>query len=252
MPSKFSSLSASIAFGLSLAFSAQAQDVEKQPSWEMQKEAEFIARATGETVENTLRQLQLENDIAEQQISLKLREEFRDRLTGISISHEQGTRLVVLLKGDGKVPERVLQINGNTLIVDFRAGYSHTKTELQDALRNKRKDLAAEFPELAASSIQERKGEIVLYVLKNDSNNIEHMTMRAKEILGVPVRIEELASRLIPQSVKGGGTLNIGCTTGFTVKQKYGTTRGVLSAAHCTGYLVTYSDGNGPGAFLLS
>jgi len=30
MPSKFSSLSASIAFGLGLAFSAQAQDVEKQ------------------------------------------------------------------------------------------------------------------------------------------------------------------------------------------------------------------------------
>jgi len=65
MKSKILTLSASAALGFCWAFSAHAQDAKKQPSWEQQKEAEFIARATGETVENTLRQLQLENDIAE-------------------------------------------------------------------------------------------------------------------------------------------------------------------------------------------
>jgi len=245
MKSNICSLSASILLSLSWACAAQAQHV-------LQKEAEFIARATGETVENTLRQLQLENDIAEQQISIKLREEFKERLTGISIDHKNGSRLLVLLKGSEKVPERILQINGNTLIVEFRVGYSYSKMELQEALQRNRKNLALEFPEMNASSIQERSGEVVLYVLKNKANNIESMTARAKEILGVPVRIEELSSRLVPQSVKGGGNMNINCTTGFAVKQKYGTTRGVLSAAHCTGYWVTYHDGSSSGVFLQS
>jgi len=89
MKSKILALSASAALGLGWAFSAHAQDAKRQPSWERQKEAEFIARATGETVENTLRQLQLEDDIAKQQISIKLREEFKERLTGISIDHKK-------------------------------------------------------------------------------------------------------------------------------------------------------------------
>jgi len=109
-----------------LVFSALAQDAKKQPFWEQQKEAEFIARATGKTAENTLRQLQRENDITEQKISIKLREEFKERLTGISIDHKKGSRLIVLLKGDEKVPEITLQVNGNELIVEFRVGYSHT------------------------------------------------------------------------------------------------------------------------------
>jgi len=76
------------------------------------------------------------------------------------------------------------------------------------------------------------------------------MTARANKILGIPVRIKEISSRLVPQAIRGGATINIGCTTGFTVRQKYGATRGVLSAAHCEGYWLTYSDGNGPGALL--
>jgi len=106
MRSKIFLLPANIALGLGLAFPAQAQDAKTLLHEALKKDAEFISRAMGETVENTLRQLQLENDIAEQQVSIKLREEFQERLTGISIDHKQGSRLIVLLKGNEKVPER--------------------------------------------------------------------------------------------------------------------------------------------------
>jgi len=52
--------------------------------------------------------------------------------------------------------------------------------------------------------------------------------------------------------VRGGGGMNIACTTGFSVQQKHGTTRGVLTAAHCSGNYVTYYDGNSSSAVLLS
>jgi len=253
MKSKTLALVASAALGFGLASSAHAQDAKKQPSWERQKEAEFIARATGETVENTLRQLQLENDIAEQKISIKLREEFKERLTGISIDHKKGSRLIVLLKGDEKVPERTLQVNGNELIVEFRAGHSYTIAEIKHAIDGKIMALDEAFPGIDGLYIEQRTGMVVLHILKDDSNNIEFMTKRAQEILGVPVRIEEISSRTELQAVRGGATINIGCTTGFTVKKKYGTMRGVLSAAHCTGYWVTYHDDNSTqGVFLQS
>jgi len=199
MQSKFSSLSAGIAFGLALSFSSQAQDAKTLHYEALKKDAEFISRATGESHENTLRQLQLENDIAEQKISIKLREEFKERLTGISIDHKKGSRLLVLLKGDEKVPERILQINGNVLLVDFRSGYSHTNAELRTILLSKDKELAEAFPGLNGSFTDEQTGEIVLDILKEDSNNIESMRMRAKEILGAPVRINEVASPMVLQ-----------------------------------------------------
>jgi len=202
MQSRLFSLFKNIALGLGLAFPAQAQDAKTLFHEALKKDAEFISRATGETVENTLRQLQLENDIAEQKISINLREEFRDRLTGISINHEQGSRLIVLLKGNEKVPERVLQINGNTLLVDFRPGYSHTHAELQAVLQGKGKELAEAFPGLDGSFADERTGEIVLHILKDDSNSTELMRMRAKEILGAPVRIDEVSSRMELQQAR--------------------------------------------------
>jgi len=181
-----------------------------------------------------------------------LREEFKERLTGISIDHKKGTRLIVLLKGDEKVPERILQVNGKKLVIEFRAGHFYTKSEIENALRGKDKELDAAFPGIDGSFVDQQAGMAVLHILKDDSNDIEAMAERAKEILGVPVRIEEVSSRIELQAVRGGATMNIGCTTGFTVKQKYGVTRGVLSAAHCTGYWVTYHDGGSLGVFLQS
>jgi len=200
MHSKFFSLSASIAFGLTLSFSSQAQDAKTLHYEALKKDAEFVSRATGESYENTLRQLQLESDIAEQKIPIKLREEFKERLTGISIDHKKGSRLLVLLKGDEKVPERILQINGNALLVDFRSGYSHTNAELKTIFLSKSKELNEAFPGLDGLFADEQTGEIVLQILKDDSNSIESMRMRAKEILGAPVRIDAVASPMVLQA----------------------------------------------------
>jgi len=86
--------------------------------------------------------------------------------------------------------------------VDFRPGYSHTHAELQAVLQGKGKELAEAFPGLDGSFADERTGEIVLHILKDDSNSTELMRMRAKEILGAPVRIDEVSSRMELQQAR--------------------------------------------------
>jgi len=185
-----------LAGGMALA---QEKDTEKYRIHleALTQDAEYISRTNGKKYEETLRQLVLEDDIREQGILLKLKEEFKERLTGISINNEKNGHIVVLLKGEEQVDNRLFDIDGTPLVVEFRTGHQYSYDELAEA-RNKVNwaEVRKVVPRLMGSGTDQSKGEIVLLAQENHEDDVEYMQERVKEIFGVPVRVDFIQGTL--------------------------------------------------------
>jgi len=241
---------------LAIAVIGVATADEKQQIFleELSRQAGFVAKSTGQTHALVFQQLKMEDAIRERHLGSRLREEFKDRLTGISVEHAMGSSLVVRLKGDAPVEDRILDMDGARLVIKFLTEYSHTLQELKEAQNKNHRMLRSAFPNFNGSYVDETTGEIVLnlYSQKNDAADSIVAKKAAQEILGVPVRIKISNARFMRHSIKGGAGINIGCTTGFAVQNKMNFSRGILSAAHCDGHYVTYYDPDGSSAILIT
>jgi len=198
---------------------AAADEKKKLFLEELSRQAEFVSKSTGQAHALVFQQLKMEDSIREKHLGSRLREEFKDRLTGISVEHAMGSSLVVRLKGDAPVEDRILDMDGARLVIKFLIGYPHTLKELEEAQNTNYRSLLSAFPNFNGSYIDETTGKIVLnlYDQENDTDNSAAAKKTAQEILGVPVRVKISNARVMRQSIKGGAGINIGCTTGFTV-----------------------------------
>jgi len=241
---------------LAIAVIGVATADEKQQIFleELSRQAGFVAKSTGQTHALVFQQLKMEDAIRERHLGSRLREEFKDRLTGISVEHAMGSSLVVRLKGDAPVEDRILDMDGARLVIKFLTGYSHTLKELKEVQNTNYRSLLSAFPNFNGSYIDETTGEIVLILYDQESDVYKSAVAKktAQEILGVPVRVKISNARAMRQSIKGGAGINIGCTTGFAVQDKKNLSRGILSAAHCNGNYVTYYDPDGSSALLVN
>ena len=175
--------------------------------------------------------------------------EFAGRLAGISIEHSPEYRIAVLLTGPDGVADRMAA--GVPIV--FRTGGRATHAQALDALRKHLIDLRSELPGARGAGYDQRTGEVVLLVRREDAARygLDGIRARAEAIGRVPVRV--VINELIEQNmgVDGGGRVegvnaltgrrNI-CTSGFVVTD--GERRGIATAAHCPDEL-TYHDRDG-------
>ena len=176
-------------------------------------------------------------------------EEFASRLAGISIEHSPEYRIVVLLTGS----EPVLDRRTAGVPILFRTGAKATHAQALQALRKHLIDLRADLPNARGAGYDQRTGQIVLLVTREDADKfgLETIRARAEHVGGVPVRVvvnELIESNL---SVDGGGRVeginnvtgrrNL-CTTAFVVTN--GESTAITTAAHCPDEL-TYVDRDG-------
>jgi len=234
-----------ILMSASYSVAAQEKNMEKENSFleALKQDAEHISKANGEIYENTFRRLKMQDAIIEKNIAIRLKEEFKDRITGLSIEDNNGVEVIVLLKGEEKVDDRILDIDGEKLQIKFIHGLPYSYVELTEAREKAdRTALKEAVPNLMGSGTDQRTGEIVLIVLEDASINVDFMQKRVNEIFGVPVRIDFIKNPIQHNAVRGGGKLSMDCTTGFSVKEKNGTLRGITTAAHCGGSSAVYSD----------
>ena len=176
-------------------------------------------------------------------------QEFASRLAGISIEHSPDYRIVVLLTGTEPVPDR--STAGVPIL--FRTGAKATHAQALEALRKHLIDLRTDLPNARGAGYDQRTGQIVLLVTREDADKfgLDAIRARAERVGGVPVRVvvnELIESNL---SVDGGGRVeginNITgrrnlCTTAFVVTN--GETTAITTAAHCPDEL-TYVDRDG-------
>jgi len=185
-----------LALGIFLGFSGVSFAEEKIGPYQegLKKDAEAIAKMKRTSPEDAQRRLKLQA-AASDQLVVPLKEEFKDRLVGIYIEHTPVDRLVVRLKGDTPVPDRHLNVDGDTLVTTFIHGHSHTKAELRETLAKNWQALQTAIQGLHGSYTDERTGEVVLMVdgKNNKALNEETLHTIAAGILDIPFRIKQTA-----------------------------------------------------------
>ena len=171
-----------------------------------------------------------------------LRATYRDRLAGIAIDHAPALRLRVLLTGIAPVADRVVVAGSLGVPVTFATGAPATLEQLRTALANSEAELRAALGSPPGIGIDQRTGELVVIVGKDDlaSDTRDAVTARLRDIAGVPLRIRSIDVPGIDLAAEGGGRL-IGtdpgdgkrymCTAGFVVTD--GTRTAIATAAHC-------------------
>jgi len=180
--------------------------------------------------------------------------EFAARLAGISIQHSPDFRIVVLLTGGDPVPER----DAAGVPVVFRTGAKATHAQALEALRKHLIDFRTDLPNARGAGYDQRTGEVVLLVTRDDASRLglEAIRARAERVGGVPVRVVINELNESNMSVNGGGRvegLNLQtnrrnlCTTAFVITN--GETNAITTAAHCPDEL-TYVDRDGTSVVL--
>jgi len=160
-------------------------------------DAEYMAKARGVPTEDVLRQLKLQH-AASDGVTSGLREEFKDRMAGLYIEHEPTSRLVIRLKGDAKVADRKLEVDGDVLLIEFIVGQDYTHAELNEIMMKNHRQLMDSIDDIQGMAVDEKTGNIAIdvYMKEKDELKLEAMRVQGENILGVPVEIHGLAAKM--------------------------------------------------------
>ncbi|HEX6783180.1 MAG TPA: hypothetical protein VF098_00795 [Sphingomicrobium sp.] len=235
--------------GLLLLISAAgspAEPVESQ-SQALADDAAQYSVQFGVTPEEALRRLRAQQSTVK--VTDAIAREFASRIAGISIEHSPAFAILVLLTGTETVAER--QADGVPII--FRTGAKATHAQALDALRKHLIDFRTDLPNARGAGYDQRTGEVVLLVTREDATRlgINEIRARAEQVGGVPVRVVVNELNESNMSVDGGGRVegvnlqtharNL-CTTAFIITN--GETNAITTAAHCPDDL-SYVDRDG-------
>jgi len=156
----------------------------------------------------------------------------------------------VRLTGDQSVSIRNFSLPSGNLKVSFETGAMATLEQLRFALRKNRAVLRTMIPEIQGTGIDQRTGEVVIYILgpKAEGAAFIEQETEIERVLGVPVRIqvEQVKERNVARLTGGAKffSQNQQCTTGFNVYSD--PVYAVVTAAHCPNIASTYQNWQSP------
>jgi hypothetical protein len=212
------------------------------------------ARRSGVPLDQAMRALQAQQDSVAATDALQ--QEFRDRLAGISLAHDGGLRIIVLLTGDEPVAERSIVAGGMSVPILFQTGAPATRDRILAAITAHQADIRNALVGPPGMGVDPRTGRLAVMVKAGDigPDGVDALTARLEEIAGVPVEVRSWSELDTNLMAEGGGRVigfdpAIGrrgvCTTGFVVTD--GNQTGIATAAHCPDAL-SYVEPGGSGA----
>lgn len=213
------------------------------------QEAHTYSRTHGTTLGEAERRLQLQEELGSQ-VS-KIRDEFKDTFAGMYLDNGPDYRIVVRLKGGAVIQDRLINLPSGQIKVAFKGGASATREELLKALEDNKEALRKMIPEIQGTGIDERTGEIVIYVHAPHDEKGAFQSERSaiQGLLKVPVRIEVEETKEENLSHLFGGaryrTQTEECTTGFSVYSE--PVYAVTTAGHCQNQGAFYINYHQPG-----
>jgi hypothetical protein len=196
------------------------------------------ARLYGVPLAQAMRELQAEQ--ASVPATDALAQEFRDRLAGITIAHDGGFHIVVLLTGDTPVAERSIVAAGLAIPVTFHVGAPATRDQILAAIAAHQADIRAALRGPPGMGVDPRTGMLAVMVKTEDVGADGALEARLAKIAGVPVQLHAWSDADMDLAAVGGGRVigfdaAIGrkavCTSGFVVTD--GTQTALSTAAHC-------------------
>ena len=217
----------------------------------MQDGAEY-ARLYGVPLPQAMRELQAEQDSVPATDALA--REFAGRLAGISVAHEGGFRIVVLLTGDASEAPRTIAAGGLAVPVMFQTGAPSTRDQILAAIGAHQADIRAALHSPPGMGVDPRTGKLVVMVNARDvgAAGTEGLATRFSDIAGVPVEVVAWGDTTTALTAVAGGGRVLGfdpqinhkavCTSGFVVTD--GSRTALSTAAHCPDQL-SYIDPDG-------
>jgi hypothetical protein len=181
----------------------------------------------------------------------RLRQRYRDRLTGIAIEHEPEYRIVVLLAGAEPVRAEFISAAGRIVPIVYRTGARATGEQLIAAITSHRDEIRKLLSHVQGMGVDPRTGELVVMLQTDKVADAQGHLPELEAITGVPVRVDPLNAPARDLAIEGGSRLtgtnpqdgrNYACTTGFVVTDN--SRNGIVTAAHCPDNLV-YHDPRG-------
>lgn len=235
---------------VALAGTAAAQDVMSSDE-ALSQDAALFSRALAIPVDQALQRLRARDESVA--ATDQLRAEFRHRIAGMSIEHSPADRILVLLTGTEPVADRVITAAGVDIPVQFRTGARATRDQIVAAMRQHQETLRKELPSARGFGLDQRTGELVLFVTTSDLARLGAAAIRerAEAVTAVPVSVRLADGTIADMAVAGGARVvgrnddnrNYACTSGFVVTD--GTRQAIATAAHCPNELL-YLDPEGP------
>ena len=236
----FSPVHATLAAALAVAAPAAAQDMAAprvQTAVEaLAQDAAEYARLNSVGLDEAMRRLRAQEESVA--TTDRLQALYKDRLAGISIEHQPGYRIVVLLTGSEPVPDDTVVAGGLTIPITFRTGAEATRDRIVAAMTDHRAAIRDVVPKARGMGLDSRTGELV--VLVHASDHRDSMEPELEALTGVPVRMRILDGVDADLAVEGGWRVEgddpdsgrrYYCTTGFVVTDQART--GIVTAAHC-------------------
>ena len=216
----------------------------------MQDGAEY-ARLYGVPLSQAMREMEAAQESVPATDALAI--EFADRLAGISIAHEGGFRIVLLLTGDPPVEPRTIVAGGMAVPVVFQTGAPATRAQILDAIAAHQADIRSAVHSPPGMGVDPRTGMLAVMVKSGDvgADGAEALAARFARIAGVPVEVKAWSDTDVDLAVAGGGRVlgfdpainhKAVCTSGFVVTD--GSRTALSTAAHCPDQL-SYIDPNG-------
>ena len=224
----------------------------QSPEQALAQDADAIATSLGVTSDEALRQLRLQ----EQSVAATdaLAERFATRLAGITVRHQPGFEIDVLLAGDTAVPDETIAVAGEAVPVRFVTGAAATHTELVQAITAYQATIRASLLSPPGMGLDSGTGELVVIVSGRDvaREGVVPLRDRLAALTGVPVRLRVVDQPALDMGGVVGGARVVGtvpgdphhylCTSGFVVTD--GVRSGLATAAHCPDALsIRDSDG---------
>lgn len=216
----------------------------------MQDGAEY-ARLYGMSLGQAMREMEAAQESVPATDALAA--EFAERLAGISIAHDGGFRIVVLLTGDLAVEPRTIVAGGMAVPVVFRTGAPATRAQILDAIAAHQAEIRAAVHSPPGMGVDPRTGMLAVMVKSSDADGegADALAARLSRIAGVPAEVMAWSDTDTNLAVEGGGRVlgfdpainhKAVCTSGFVVTD--GSRTALSTAAHCPDQL-GYIDPNG-------
>jgi len=211
------------------------------------------ARRYSVPLSQAMRELEAQQDSVA--VTDALQQEFRDRLAGISIAHEGGFHIVVLLTGEEPVAARSVVAGGMIVPILFETGAPATRDQLLAAIATHQAELRQALRSPPGMGVDPRTGMLVVMVKADEvgPDGNAALVARLQAIAGVPIEVWSWSDLDVNLMAEGGGRVigfdpTIGrrgvCTSGFVVTD--GAQTGLSTAAHCPDQL-SYVEPGGKG-----
>jgi hypothetical protein len=157
------------------------------PHCELEVEAQAFSSDFGVSVQEACSRIGADDVISE--YTALLREQYKDRLTFISVEQHPDQHIVVGLKGPQRVPTQRLADSDQTIRVEFEEGYPYDESEFTTIVEKVAAEAVELIPRVVGVEGRPEVGTIRIYVEGHTDDGYRDTAERLRKAYGAEIQV---------------------------------------------------------------